>query len=99
MNCYSCPGALGACPIGGMQAIFGAKTPKFAFYIIGYLSLIGILVGRFICGWLCVFGLIQELLYMIPVKKIRVPEKLDMGLRKLKYLFLVVFAILLPIFL
>ena len=22
MNCYSCPGALGACPIGSLQAIF-----------------------------------------------------------------------------
>ncbi len=99
MNCYSCPGALGACPIGAMQSIFGARHPKFAFYVIGYLSLIGILVGRFICGWLCAFGLVQELLYMIPTKKFTVPERVDKILRKLKYVFLAVFVVLLPIIL
>ena len=24
LNCYSCPGALGACPIGAMQAVEGS---------------------------------------------------------------------------
>ena len=99
LNCYSCPGALGACPIGSMQAMFSARHPKFAFYVIGYLSLIGVLVGRFICGWLCLFGLIQELLYKIPVKKIQMPERLDRLLRKLKYVILAVFVVLLPIIL
>ena len=99
LNCYSCPGALGACPIGSMQAMFSARHPKFAFYVIGYLSLIGVLVGRFICGWLCLFGLIQELLYKVPLPKVRIPEKLDLVLRKLKYVFLLVFVVLLPIIL
>ncbi len=99
MNCYSCPGALGACPIGSLQAVLGARHPKFAFYVLGYLSLIGVLVGRFICGWLCPFGLVQELIHKIPIKKITVPEKADRWLRKLKYLFLAVFVILLPVIL
>ena len=99
MNCYSCPGALGACPIGSLQAVVGARHPKFAFYVLGYLSLVGVLVGRFICGWLCPFGLVQELIHKIPIKKITVPEKVDKWLRKLKYLFLAVFVILLPIIL
>lgn len=25
LNCYSCPGALGACPIGAMQAVLGGR--------------------------------------------------------------------------
>lgn len=99
MNCYSCPGALGACPIGALQAMISGRKPKFAFYVLGYLALLGVLVGRFICGWLCPFGLIQELLHKIPIKKITVPEKLDRTLRKLKYVFLVVFVILFPIIL
>lgn len=99
MNCYSCPGALGACPIGAMQAMLSARHPKMPLYVLGYLSVIGVLVGRFICGWLCLFGLIQELLYKIPIKKITVPEKLDRILRKFKYIFLVVFVILFPIIL
>ncbi|MBT2158427.1 4Fe-4S binding protein [Clostridioides difficile] len=29
----------------------------------------GALVGRFVCGWLCPFGLIQDLLHKIPFLK------------------------------
>ena len=97
MNCYSCPAAIGACPIGGMQAVFGSRK-KFPFYVLGYLALLGILLGRFVCGWLCLFGLVQELLYKIPVPKLTVPRKLDRGLRWLKYVFLILFVIVLPAF-
>ena len=98
MNCYSCPGALGACPIGSMQAVFDNRRRRFAFYVVGYLATIGLLVGRFICGWLCLFGLIQELLYNIPTPKITVPEKLDKVLRYLKYVMLFVMVFALPFF-
>ena len=99
MNCYSCPGALGACPIGSLQAALGARDRKFPFYVVGFLAAAGIALGRFICGWLCVFGLIQELLYMIPVPKIEVPEKIDKPLRYLKYAVLAVLVVGLPLFL
>ena len=92
MNCYSCPGAVGACPIGSMQALFDGRKRKFAFYVVGYLAALGMLVGRFICGWFCLFGLIQELLYKIPTPKITVPEKVDKVLRYLKYVMLFVFV-------
>ena len=98
MNCYSCPGALGSCPIGSMQAIFDGRTRGIAAYVIGYLAIIGLLVGRFICGWLCLFGLIQELLYKIPTPKLTVPQKPDQILRYLKYLILLVLVFLLPFF-
>ncbi len=98
MNCYSCPAAIGACPIGALQAVVGSRK-KFPFYVAGYLALIGVLLGRFVCGWLCVFGLVQELLYKIPVPKLTVPKRLDKALRRLKYVFLVVFVLLLPAFL
>ena len=84
MNCYSCPGALGSCPIGAMQAVFSSRRRGIGAYVIGYLALIGLLVGRFICGWLCLFGLIQELLYKIPTPKLTVPERADRALRYLK---------------
>ena len=66
LNCYSCPGAVGSCPIGAMQAVIGSWNFKFAFYAAGFLMFIGALMGRFVCGWLCPFGLIQDLLYKIP---------------------------------
>ena len=97
MNCYSCPGALGACPIGALQAALTARHRRFPFYVLGYLAAVGLLVGRFICGWLCLFGLIQELLYKIPTPKLRIPEKIDRPLRYLKYLVLALLVIALPL--
>ncbi len=98
MNCYSCPGALGACPIGSLQAVLNQRERKFPFYVLGYLIAVGMLVGRFICGWLCIFGLIQELLYKIPTPKINIPEKIDKPLRYLKYFVLGILVIGLPLF-
>ena len=96
LNCYSCPGALGACPIGAMQAVVGNWNFKFAFYVSGFLVFVGALVGRFACGWLCPFGLVQELLHKIPfIKKIGAFRG-DKLLRKLKYVILLVLVILLP---
>ena len=52
LNCYSCPGALGSCPIGSLQAVLGSRDYKFSFYVLGFLLLFGSLLGRFVCGWL-----------------------------------------------
>jgi len=98
LNCYSCPGALGSCPIGSLQAVLGSRNYRFSFYVVGFLMAVGALVGRFVCGWLCPFGLIQDLLYKIPfVKKLR-KLPVDRWLRYLKYGILAVFVILLPLF-
>lgn len=99
LNCYSCPGAVGACPIGAMQAVIGSWNFKFTFYVAGFLIFIGALAGRFVCGWLCPFGLIQDLLHHIPLPKKLTTFRGDKLLRKLKYIILVVFVILLPMFL
>lgn len=99
LNCYSCPGAVASCPIGSLQAVLGSRNYKFSFYVIGFLMIVGSLMGRFVCGWLCPFGLVQDLLHKIPfVKKIkRVP--FDRQLRYLKYVILAVFVVALPLFL
>lgn len=99
MNCYSCPGAVGSCPIGSLQAVIGSWNFKFAFYVAGFLVFVRALVGRFVCGWLCPFGLIQDLLHKIPFPKKLRTFRGDKLLRKLKYVILVVFVILLPMFL
>lgn len=99
MNCYSCTGALGSCPIGALQAVIGNGNFKFAFYVSGFLIFIGALIGRFVCGWLCPFGLIQDLLHKIPFPKKIKSFRGDKLLRKLKYLILIIFVILMPMFL
>lgn len=97
LNCYSCPGALGACPIGALQASLTGRTNKFPAYVLGFLLLFGALFGRLVCGWLCPFGLVQDLLHKIPFpKKLRrLPG--DRVLKWLKYFILVGFVIVLPL--
>lgn len=98
LNCYSCPGAVGSCPIGAMQAVIGSRNFKFTFYAAGFLMFIGALAGRFVCGWLCPFGLIQDLLHKIPFPGKLTTFRGDRLLRKMKYFILAVFVILLPMF-
>lgn len=94
LNCYSCPGALGACPIGSLQAVIGSIEYQLSYYVLGIIIFFGILLGRFVCGWLCPFGFIQELINKIPSKKIKISGKNP--LRYLKYGILIIFVILLP---
>lgn len=95
LNCYSCPGALGACPIGSLQAVAGGHSRSFSFYVVGILVLTGTVIGRVVCGFMCPFGLVQDLLYRIRVPKIRIPGAVDKKMRLIKYgiLFIVVMAI------
>lgn len=93
LNCYSCPAAGFACPIGAMQAVSGSFEFQFSFYVVGFLLAVGVLFGRAICGFICPFGLLQELLHKIPFIKC----KLLKGLKFLKYFILIVFVIILPI--
>ena len=94
LNCYSCPGAAGACPIGAFQAVVGSSKFRFSYYVTGILILLGVLLGRFICGFLCPFGWFQELLHKIPTKKLST-KKLK-PLTYLKYAVLLVMVFLLP---
>lgn len=97
LNCYSCPGALGSCPLGAFQAVITGRDRSFSFYVAGFLLLFGAVLGRFVCGWLCPFGLVQDLLHKIPFpRKWRVLPG-ERGLRVLKYVLLVLFVILLPL--
>lgn len=94
LNCYSCPGAVGSCPIGSLQAVIGSSKFQFAYYIVGLMMLFGVLFGRLVCGFLCPFGWFQELLHKIPSKKFST-KKLKV-LTCLKYVILVLFVIVLP---
>ena len=96
LNCYSCPGALSSCPIGSLQAVLGSQKFSFSCYIFGFLMAFGALFGRLICGWMCPFGLVQDLLYKIPVFRKRKTLPGHRYLRYLKYGILVIFVLILP---
>jgi polyferredoxin len=87
---------LGSCPIGALQAVANDKNFSLSFYTMGFLMITGALMGRLVCGWLCPFGLFQDLLYKIPfIKKLKVIPG-DRYLKYLKYIVLVVFVLILP---
>ncbi len=95
LNCYSCPAASGACPIGALQSVVGSSKFSFSYYVVGTLILIGVLLGRFVCGFLCPFGWLQELLHKIPGKKLST-KKLK-PLTYVKYAVLLFAVVLLPV--
>ena len=98
LNCYSCPAAAASCPVGSLQAVLAGRDTFVSRYVVGFLLLYGALFGRFICGYLCPFGLYQEALYRIPGNKVQVPQGLRfLGL--LRYGIFVLLVVVSPILL
>lgn len=94
LNCYSCPAASLSCPIGAMQAVSGSPNFNFSFYVVGFLFAVGVVLGRWICGYVCPFGLLQELINKIPSPKLKLPKPV----RLFKYFVLIIFVLALPVF-
>ena len=63
LNCYGGPLAVFACPIGSTQQMVGMKL--LPWLPLGVFIVIGAVVGRAACAWLCPFGMWQDLLYKI----------------------------------
>lgn len=93
LNCYACPLASFACPVGTLQhfVIIGL----FPFLLLGIISIVGLVIGRWACGYLCPFGLLQDLLAMLGRAKSSLPGWASCG----SYLSLAVLALALPHFL
>lgn len=89
LNCYSCPGALASCPIGALQNALNSRNLHIPFAVIGFLFIFGSIFGRFVCGWLCPFGLFQDLLYKIPIFKKKKNLPFHRVLKYVKYMVLV----------
>ncbi len=71
LNCYGGPLSLFACPLGSFQQIIGLKGvawwQNIPWVVLGVFLVVGAFVGRAACGWVCPFGLWQDLLYKIKV--------------------------------
>ena len=92
LNCQACELAWLGCPIGMLQLY--VINSRFPFYVFGVVLIFGLALGRAICGWLCPFGLILDMVNKVCTHKYKPPN----WLRYFKYLTLigvVVFAILL----
>ena len=96
LNCYSCPGAIGACPLGSLQNALSESKTKLPTYVLGIILLYSIILGRTICGFLCPMGLIQELMYKIKTPKLK-KNKITRILSYFKYVLLFVLVIGIPL--
>ena len=96
LNCYSCPGAIGACPLGSIQNALASSKTKLPTYVFGIILLYSIILGRTICGFLCPVGLIQELLYKIKTPKLK-KNKITRVLSYFKYVLLFALVFILPL--
>ena len=94
LNCYSCPAAAVSCPIGAAQLFFAGVRHSVSLYVVGFLLSAGVIFGRFICGFVCPMGLLQDLLYRIKTPKIILRLR---ALRYVKYAVLIIFVIFLPV--
>ncbi|MBM4287947.1 MAG: 4Fe-4S binding protein [Deltaproteobacteria bacterium] len=102
LHCYSCPSAILSCPVGALQNMLSAVRLsaqagmiQVGASIVGYLGIFGALSGRLPCGWLCPFGLIQDLLHRIPSPKIKLPSFFNY----FRYVVLILLVVLLPLLL
>jgi polyferredoxin len=65
LHCYGGPLAVFACPIGSTQQMVGMKF--LPWLPLGVFLIVGAVVGRAACAWLCPFGMWQDVLYKIKV--------------------------------
>ena len=91
LNCQACELAWVGCPVGMVQQF--VINRQFPFYILGMFLIFGATLGRTVCGWLCPFGLILDVVNKACIHKYEPPN----WLRAFKYVYvigLVVMAIL-----
>lgn len=90
LNCHACPTATMGCPIGMMQHF--SATHRFPWFLLGFLGIIGLISGRFTCGWLCPWGFVQDMVYRFKKLMVRIPRLLIY----FKYVVLVGLVVIIP---
>lgn len=96
LNCYSCPGAVGACPMGALQNALAETNTSAPYYVLGILGIFGLTLARTICGFLCPVGLAQDLLYKVRTPKVK-KSRATRVLSYFKYVVLAVLVIAIPL--
>ena len=66
LNCQACEMASGGCPIGMFQAsLMGWRFPLLPLVV---MLITALALGRWICGWLCPFGLLSDIFDRVSVR-------------------------------
>ncbi|MBF0197850.1 MAG: 4Fe-4S binding protein [Planctomycetes bacterium] len=91
LHCHTCPSALFSCPVGIVQHFVTQRSLPYT--LLAYLISVGISVGSMACGWLCPFGLLQDLMYKIKSVKLSIPHQLS----HFRYFILFFLVLLIPL--
>jgi len=62
------------------------SQPEFPFIVVGMVLLIGAVVGRAFCGWVCPIGFVQDIITTLKGKLDFVSPRTHQGSKKLKYI-------------
>lgn len=116
LACYYPNGRTVTCPIWQLQAyifpFWNYPRGYDVFYstsglekigiVIGLVAVASLVLGRFFCGWLCPFGLYQDLLTKIRkstrLRHLKFSEKTSTALGQSRYIIIAVFLILSVVF-
>lgn len=93
--CHGCPWATMACPLGVIVTSLRTGAGPVLVVALASIGLVGTFGGRLVCGWICPFGWLQDLLYKLRTRKFGLPSRL----RYVKYAVLAAFVFAGPYFL
>ncbi|MDG6223161.1 MAG: 4Fe-4S binding protein [Candidatus Bathyarchaeota archaeon] len=107
-SCYYASGRTATCVIWQLQSYLFPNYGTSSIYLttglerlaiaVGLLVVISVIFGRFLCGWICPFGLYMDLLTRLrKALKIRhwtLSDRVNEGLRQARYLIIAAFLIL-----
>lgn len=86
----------------GYQVLYSNSGLEMIGIVIGMIIVAAIILGRFFCGWLCPFGLYQDVLTRIRkafrLKHVRFSAKTNTALGQSRYIIIAAFLILSVIF-
>jgi polyferredoxin len=71
---------------------YGSALRTIPVFAVASVLAVGVVLGRLVCGFLCPFGFLQDLLHRIPTRKIRLPQWVRYG----KYATLGLLVFVLP---
>ncbi len=89
-NCHGCPWATTACPVGVFA--YSSAVQQIPLLAISTVLAIALFSGRLVCGFICPFGLLQDMLARISRRKLKIPRFLRHG----KYVLLLLLVVVLP---
>ncbi len=94
LNCWACPTAGMACPLGALQNQMPQLRVSLLrpLYVLGGILAVSAIIGRAMCGWLCPFGLLQDLMARIRRRHYKLPRWFGY----FKYVVLVGLALIIP---